>query len=400
MSLNIDWISIYQDRPGYGGVVGEFLVSKVRIGGKMKLDPWGKKDLFVSNQVIFEKIVGERITGSYDSSLMVTSTGNSIRVSGNPSKFNRLDNVFGYQNIQEAVSLVYNPVLVALGLPPFDLDHRNSDLWRGFFDGLEWAGARLSRVDLTKNFALGEADAVMPFLQFLGTRDDRMKVHLFPDGRTVEWGGKAASGGRGTKYVYRKVYDKAFELDREMTRLYKKGNVKIGEKDWTYLDRLLSWLHAKGVVRFEVELKSRYLTQKGMDKPWIADRLKESAYAHYADRVLDMNGVEVGQMDDIFGKLVGMESERRGETVVLVSQRYAWMLKGVYNDWLRGVEIREQMSKAAFYKARKILKSAVGIDIGKPSDVIVFPQKVRVFTLTELEPPSFYRHIDFQQVNE
>ena len=56
--------------------------------------------------------------GSFSSSVTIRCNGTRVQVTGNPSRWNRAENLFGFTSIEDCVS-VYNHILLTLGLPPF-----------------------------------------------------------------------------------------------------------------------------------------------------------------------------------------------------------------------------------------------------------------------------------------
>ncbi len=110
--------------------------------------------------------------GSHDSSLQVKAHNGWVRVSGNPSRWNRPDNLFGY-DLDECMAVI-NDHLSTLGLPPFtvgvpvspDRNERRASVGLASIDGetvdgmgegepIAWSGAAFSRIDLCQNFAAG-----------------------------------------------------------------------------------------------------------------------------------------------------------------------------------------------------------------------------------------------------
>ena len=56
--------------------------------------------------------------GSYSSKIVIRCNGSRVSVSGNPTRYNRIDNLFGFKTIEECVR-VFNILLAKHGLPPF-----------------------------------------------------------------------------------------------------------------------------------------------------------------------------------------------------------------------------------------------------------------------------------------
>lgn len=100
--------------------------------------------------------------GSFSTSVTIHVQGRKIRVEGNPSRIGRLDNLFGHQTIEQCVS-VYNALLRDYGLPGFtrctQLDIRQGSSGAKSGDRIA-DGAKIERIDLTTNFALGEGNVL------------------------------------------------------------------------------------------------------------------------------------------------------------------------------------------------------------------------------------------------
>lgn len=65
------------------------------------------------------------LEGSFSTKLTIRCDGTRVRVEGNPSRWQRIDNLFGLQTLDECVA-VYNHVLATYDLPPFTKNTRFS----------------------------------------------------------------------------------------------------------------------------------------------------------------------------------------------------------------------------------------------------------------------------------
>jgi hypothetical protein len=96
--------------------------------------------------------------GSYDTSIQVHVNFNRLEVSGNPSRFNRLDNLFGFTSLEDCVA-VYNSILASLGLPAFTKCTSFGYYEPHHGDGtakLLANGAVITCLHITKNMRVGE----------------------------------------------------------------------------------------------------------------------------------------------------------------------------------------------------------------------------------------------------
>ncbi|MBL9228854.1 Replication-associated protein G2P, partial [Escherichia coli] len=97
------------------------------------------------------------LEGSFSSKLTIRCDGYKVRVVGNPSRWQRMDNLFGLTALDECVE-IYNHVLAQYDLPPFT---KNTRLFpRQTPDGkstsLVGDGAEITSIDWTRNLAVGK----------------------------------------------------------------------------------------------------------------------------------------------------------------------------------------------------------------------------------------------------
>ncbi|WP_328587329.1 phage/plasmid replication domain-containing protein, partial [Pseudomonas amygdali] len=109
--------------------------------------------------------------GSHSSSVKIRINGRKITIDGNPSRINRHDNLFGFDTIEQCIS-VYNDLLAEYGLPSFTRCTR-SEIRQGESGAKSshvWAdGCCIHRIDLTTNIAVGEGNE-MAYLRALATQ--------------------------------------------------------------------------------------------------------------------------------------------------------------------------------------------------------------------------------------
>lgn len=268
--------------------------------------------------------------GSYDTKLRIRSDGDRLRLTGNLSRWQRPDNVFGF-TVQECFQIA-NDVMRSLGLPSFP------------------ENAELSRVDLCDNFETGSATNAATLIRYLGG-------HTVGHQKPTPYGDTGVIWGKGSGLRYSKAYAKAPELERHI----RKG--KRGE----YLTQLIAWCNHYGIVRFETELKRRYLVRHNLatiDR-WDDDTTRRE-YREFENEVMKMS-VNVDRLEDIPG--------RAGEIAIL---------------WRSGVDVWERLNtKATRYRLRKELLP-FGIDIKQRPAVERIPTRIRTIDVCRAVPPSFY----------
>ena len=134
-----DWIKAYQDYDYDLPQVGDVITRR--------FDAETEALLSTSVPAFFAE-------GSYCTTFRIHVCGRRITVDGNPSRINRLDNVFGIDSLDGCFRVI-NALLAEYGLPPLT---RCTSVQR-LQDGSAIAnGAVLQRLDLTSNFYVGQGN--------------------------------------------------------------------------------------------------------------------------------------------------------------------------------------------------------------------------------------------------
>jgi len=324
----VDWVTIRQDH-GEGGA------PRLNGGRYMAIDADGAVDYVVERRVGVE--------GSFDSRVDVRSDGSVVEFSGNIARYNRRDNLFGY-DWPETVRRI-NSLLNLYSIPPFTA----GKLYRFADHGWTWTGARVSRIDATMNRACFSEQGAEVVLRALASQHvGRQKGVLSVDGGTVEY-------GRGSKYVYGKCYAKAQELRKHRRR---KSGAHVD-------DEVIAFCERYGVLREEFTLKSRFLTQR------------QFCY---------LGAINQSALIDIFMERTQF---RRFEKVTFESfDDLPRHLRATYASWRDGLP--QNVSRTTFYRHRQELLS-FGVDISVPNNVQMLPVRVRTVDVAALEAPDWYR---------
>ncbi|WP_248833021.1 phage/plasmid replication domain-containing protein [Pseudomonas syringae] len=115
-----------------------------------------------TNEVLSTRQPRFKHEASHSTSVTIHVQGRKVRVEGNPSRVGRLDNLFGYTSVEQCIS-VYNALLREYGLPAFTRCTRLA-LRQGASGSkssdLVADGAKIERIDLTTNIALGEGNVL------------------------------------------------------------------------------------------------------------------------------------------------------------------------------------------------------------------------------------------------
>jgi len=153
--------------------------------------------------------------GSFSSSLRIRCNGTRVCIEGNPSRWNRAENLFGFNSIEYCIS-IYNHILITLGLPPFTkatiAEYRQGE------DGkkveLITNGSVLTHIDVTRNLSV-RAGCEVSYLRGLSTLTigKSQKPYLYANNMTVDW-------YKGSTVRYTKAYVKSHDLnDHKKKRL-------------------------------------------------------------------------------------------------------------------------------------------------------------------------------------
>lgn len=311
--------------------------------------------------------------GSWGTSARVRCRDGRVDLSFNPSRWGRLDNVFGL-DLLGALS-VANGLLQDLDLPPFSStlvrpSQGRSVTERGTTALLFEHGAVCTHLDVTQNFAAGS----------------QWRAALARMGAGV-WHGK-----RGREYSSGWNWGSA---QHTLLKWYAKGPELRAHKvpaatdpdgsGQQYRDDLASWCEDVGLLRFEVALGRNTLRRLGLrhlsELDW--ERVKAEAERMRAKLV---PGV-LNDLGDDVTRLV-----QAG-----VSERQAALLAGLAARWRSGVDVWAEFRPSTAARYRASLR-AVGIDIRHPardlrSVVVSFPQRPPTpLGLVSVGPPDWYRH--------
>ncbi|RMO25802.1 phage/plasmid replication protein [Pseudomonas savastanoi] len=201
--------------------------------------------------------------GSHSSSVKIRINGRKITIDGNPSRINRHDNLFGFDTIEQCIS-VYNDLLAEYGLPAFTrctrFEIRQGE--SGAKSSHVWAdGCCIHRIDLTTNIAVGEGNE-MAYLRALATQRIGHSIgFLYREGHGMDW--TTSGNGKGARLQYRKAYDKAYEI---MKNHLPKVKRVFGEDspELRYAQQIYDYCVSTGIVRMEQELKDEYLKRENL----------------------------------------------------------------------------------------------------------------------------------------
>ncbi|TKD46231.1 phage/plasmid replication domain-containing protein [Azotobacter chroococcum] len=365
----IDWLTVSQEHPHDLPVVCDVLTITIDANTGEKLS---------------EKQPRFKHAGSHSTSITIHVQGRKIRVEGNPSRVDRLDNLFGYERIEQCIG-VYNRLLAEYGLPGFT---RCTAL--ALRDGASGAkpsdwiadGACIERIDLTTNVSVGEGN-VLAYLRGVSSQRIGHSIgFLYPNGRTVAWTPKG--NGKGGRLQYRKAYDKAFEMDENLLPKIKRLYGDDSE-EYRYVRQVRDYCAEFGVVRMEQELKSEFLQREHLKHWGLFDERR---------------------LSELHGEFLAIDERLKVTAMDLVSISEQLMLNGICDttraanttamyaiQWMHG-QVFDFKKKQVNTHAARLIKIGINIrnacDMSRFSPVIV--RQAREITKTyELPMPSWYR---------
>ncbi|WP_413189453.1 phage/plasmid replication protein [Pasteurella multocida subsp. multocida] len=318
--------------------------------------------------------------GSYCDQVSIKISGSVIRMSGNPSRWNRLENLFGFDSVDSCVAC-FNSILFSLNLPTFT---RCTDIfYRQGEDGSKASkfsnGAIIKRLDITTNKAVGQGNERI-FLKALSQMRYRNSIgRLHTNGCTADW----LSAKGAANLIYPSCYIKHEEL---RLHSYDKIKNKFGENslEFKYYKDVCDYCEKNGVVRFEQKLKSRYLQRENLCYWGLSDfTVLEKLQVDFMNMHKTLT-VSKYDLETIAEQLVSqgvVDTLRKATT----SAYYAML-------WASGKDLGLRNRQ---YKTHRARLRKIGIDIANPFDVEKF-QAVRVVSCDQIfvrpfKAPDFYQ---------
>ncbi|MCX2534990.1 phage/plasmid replication protein [Plesiomonas shigelloides] len=317
--------------------------------------------------------------GSFCDSVSIHIRGSVLRMSGNPSRWGRLDNLFGYDTVDKCVS-VYNQILTELGLPNFT---KVTKIWPSQLDDktIRWVcnGATIKELHITTNLAVGEGneDSYISALSTLPYRNSKPRLHT--DGKSVDWLSKQGNAN----LIYPTVYNKSYELSlHAMPKILR----TFGESspEYAYLKQVFDYCQQSGIVRFEQKLKSRYLQKHDLHFWGYSDlsKLKDLQIQFTElDKKLTVTAMD---FETISSKLI---SEGVVDTVRAANTTTLYAL-----EWMHGKSFDFKKRQVQQHRARL---RQIGIDIAQPCNISkfspVFVRNAREIVVADAVIPSWYQ---------
>lgn len=363
--LFIDQLFMQQDYPDGGlPLVGKHVIERIEMETGEALPP---------------KVDQKRLEGSFSTKLTIRCDGYRVRVEGNPSRWQRMDNLFGLTTLDECVE-IYNHILAQFGLPPFTknshLSHRQTP--DGKSSALVGDGAEITLIDWTCNHQVGkgrEASFIRGMSSMHIGRGREPK--LYPNGMTCNWGEASA-------WCMTKLYCKSYELQEHLKK-DKRKKTGVTEAQLEYIDKLIAYCHDQGVVREEHSLRQKLLKRHNLQFYGLVT--EQDFYPHLQDIEKAMQTIQTSHDEH---KSI---AEQLVEVGAVDTLRSANSTMAYFTMWQHGTNLRHVLKDRQFYEHKARLKQ-IGIDIGQPFDVSRMCPTLKRSELIEVKPlsvPEWYK---------
>jgi II/X family phage/plasmid replication protein len=371
----IDRLFIQQDHPDGGlPLVGEHKIERIELETGEKLPP-------TVNQKILE--------GSYSTKLTIRSNGHRVRVEGNPSRWQRTDNLFGLASIDDCVA-VYNHILSKYHLPPFTKStHIYHRQMIGDKSQLCGNGAQITGIDFTINHQVGKGKE-QSFIRGMSSMQigRGRQPKLYPDGNTCNW-------GEASTWLMTKLYCKAAELDRNLKKIKRKKQTEQTASQVDYITKLIEYCQQKGVVREEHSLRQSMLKRHNLHIYGLHNELDYFKYLKDIENAMNTIQISHDEHESIAHQLVNAGAVK--------TLRQANTTMAYFNMWQYGTDLRQAgvLSQSQFYEHKARLKT-IGIDIAQKFDVSRLCPTLRRSEIINVQPlqiPKWYKYPQASEAN-
>lgn len=325
--------------------------------------------------------------GSFCDVVSISIRGSILKVSGNPSRWGRLDNLFGLASIDSCVA-VYNVILDSLGLPCFTKCTRifqrqtaENEKTSSLADG-----AIIKELHITSNRSVGHGNED-DYISALSTQPYRNSVpRLHSNGKSVDWLSKQGN----VNLIYPTVYNKAHELTlHSLPKI--KNHFGADSKEYKYLESVISYCANNGVVRFEQKLKTRFLQKNKLNFYGLSDytTLKElhSKFINL-DKTLSVTAMDFDTISEHLISQGIVDSTRSANTTAMYAIQ-----------WMHGHNFDFNKKQVQTHRARL---RKIGIDIAQRCNISKFSPVIvreqRDITVSDCHIPSWYQRSNHLRV--
>ena len=331
----IDTVKIYCQ-------IDKFIFDKVELATEIV-----KQGINKSTNQIFYEIVNDHLCGSYDTRFSVrVCTGDKygfagycIEIEGSPHKIIRGQNAFnGFYNLSKICDF-----LIGLAEYSYDVILPDLQFWH------------LQRVDIAKCFDLGENKNVVEYV-------DNFRFLHFPRRQPDNYGISGVEFCGTTTTL--KIYNKWLDFIEHDKKRFKDFNIKcLNDKNYNLLFDIDDYYNKiKGFVRFEVEVKSKYI-KKLVDKYDMNDNFVINFDYGMLEGVFDLEFSKIFKFVKSDFSKVCEKNEVRNRLREIYKPRLAGLLYNMYMQLITdGFETTKDFYvKSSFYRNLKYLSEA-GVD--------------------------------------
>lgn len=287
-----------------------------------------------------------QVEGSFSSKMMFRAVNcDEIELSGNPAKFLQGHNLYGTDNLRKLVAAVLQEIL-----PPIF----------GFVPPVSLRKAVLTRVDVTDGVLLDREGDVMAYL------------------RSIEESSRLAYKGRGvldgSTLIFGRSNKGARAKDWQLV-MYAKGK-EVAKRPLPPVmmadSEVIDWVNR--LLRIEVRLRGRELDRLGLKLLGAWEEETASSVWH-----------------EKFGKLEVFEV-RQVETAEL--EHLKPRIRNAYMAWRHGEDLSKGSPRATFYRLRREMQDALGIDIAMPLPKTNVVPLIRVIEAKPAHRPPWADRVD------
>ena len=322
--------------------------------------------------------------GSYCDQVSIKIRGSVIRMEGNPSRWGKVENLFGFSGIDSCIAC-FNNILALLRLPLFTrcTEVFYSQAKEGSKTTKYSNGAIIKRIDITTNKAVGKGNE-RTFIKALSQMRYRNSIgRLHTNGFTTDW----LSAKGKANLIYPCCYIKHEEM--KLNSYTKIKNKFEGTEEFEYYKKVLNHCEENGVVRFEQKLHSRFLQREDLQFWGISDFSPLGKLGKIQEEFLNMpKSLRVNKMtrQSIAEQLLFdgvVDNPRQARTTADYAMR-----------WAEGDDLFD-VAERTFKRHRARLRK-IGIDIATLCDMDKF-QCTRVISTKEImlrdyKAPDFYQY--------
>lgn len=367
-----DWLTIEQDFDYQLPILGDIAYQRIHIESG---------EASALSQPTFQH------KGSFCDVISISIRGSSLKVSGNPSRWGRVDNLFGLKSVDACVD-VYNQIVLSLGLPAFTRCTRLMPRQGKENESVSLVadGGIIREIHITSNRAVGEGneDAYISAISTLPYRNSVPRLHS--NGKSVDWLSKK---GNAT-LIYPTVYNKANELELHTVQKIKN---RFGENssEFKYLNEVISFCKKNGIIRFEQKLKSRFLQKHGYLFWGLSDYSQlEKLHNQFInlDKTLSVTAMDFETISEHLISTGIVDTVRAANTTAMYALQ-----------WFHGHTFDLSKSQVKVHRARL---RKIGIDIAQHCNIAKFSPVIvkqkREVVVSDCIIPSWYQKANHLRV--